>query len=253
MKDNIGTVNKELARMQWEKLKNTYEQLGFTVSVIPGVPNLPDMVFTANQSFPYSGGDGEKTVIISKMESKYRQPEVEYFAQWYSSQDYRVVRQISPPVNFEGMGDARWHPGRKLLYIGFGFRTDEEALRRAASFIDCPIIGLKLIHPHFYHLDTALCPLDEETAIYIEEAFTSKGIEVLETIFPRLIRVPSEEALTGFVANGHSPDQKNFIVQKGNYRSQEIITNLGFNVLEVDTSEFIKSGGSVFCMKMMLP
>ena len=30
---------------QWNTLKNTYEELGLTVHIIEGVPDLPDMVF----------------------------------------------------------------------------------------------------------------------------------------------------------------------------------------------------------------
>ena len=30
------------------------------------------------------------------------------------------------------------------------------------------------------------------------------------------------------------------------------LRSAGFNVVEVDTSEFMKSGGSVFCLKMMV-
>jgi N-dimethylarginine dimethylaminohydrolase len=248
----IGKVDKPKAQQQWRALKNCYELLGYTVHVLKAVKDLPDMVFCANQSFPYIDKETPR-VIISQMASSFRQPEVDHFAQWYEEQGYDVIRQVNPPVEFEGMGDALWHPGRKLLYIGYGYRTSQGALQRAADCINCPVVGLELIEPHFYHLDTALTPIDEQTALYVADAFTQEGIEVLQALFPRLIRVPRAEAQNGFVTNGHSPDGQHFIVNQGNTTTCAALRELGLTIIELDTSEFMKSGGSVFCMKMMLP
>ena len=94
--------------------------------------------------------------------------------------------------------------------------------------------------------------MDEETAIYVPDAFSEDGKALITQSFKRLIPAPIEEALN-FVANGHCPDGKNFIVQKGSPITIAAVKELGFQVIEVDTSEFMKSGGSVFCMKMVLP
>ena len=253
MKGNIGKVNKQLAMLQWETIQETYTRLGYPVNVIEGIEGLPDMVFCANQSFPFVDADAKRSVIISKMASPYRANEVGHIAAWYEQQNYHVIRQVHPPVEFEGMGDAIWHPNRKLLYIGYGYRTSKKALQRAANCLCCDVIGLELKQPHFYHLDTALSTIDEHTAIYVPEAFSDQGVAVLRRQFTRLIPVPLQEAKFGFVTNGHSPDGKHFIVHRGNHHTKKALENLGISVIELDTSEFMKSGGSVFCMKMMLP
>ena len=46
-------------------------------------------------------------------------------------------------------------------------------------------------------------------------------------------------------------DGKHFLVQRGCGVSREVAA-AGFTVVELDTDEFMKSGGSVFCMKMMV-
>jgi N-dimethylarginine dimethylaminohydrolase len=253
MTGNIGNVNKVLALEQWNILYETYKKLGFQVHVIEGVPDLPDMVFCANQSFPYLDNNNQRQVILSKMASRYRQGEVEHIARWYDEHGYHLIHQTSPPVEFEGMGDALWHPNKKILYIGYGFRTSKKALERAAQCISCDVIGLELIQPHFYHLDTALSVINENTAIYVKEAFSKTGCEILSSMFENLIEVPLEEAKQGFVTNGHCPDERNFIVHKGNEVTKRKLSDIGIQVWEIDTSEFLKSGGSVFCMKMMLP
>ena len=253
MQGKVGTVNKAEAVLQWNYLKEVYLSLGYEVHVIGSNSEFPDMVFCANQSFPFINKNGEKTVIISKMSSPYRQGEEIYFDRWYETQQYHVIRQVSPPVDFEGMGDVLWHPQKRLLYSGYGIRTDETALQRLANCVECSVIGLELTDPDFYHLDTALAPLNQNTALYVKEAFTSDGEKLLQHLFDNLIQVPYQEAKKGFVANGHCPDGQHFIVHKGNNHTVEVLKGLNFTVIEVDTSEFIKSGGSVFCMKMMLP
>ena len=253
MKGNVGTVDKTNAINQWNNLKKTYESLGYPVHTIESVPKFPDMVFCANQSFPYLDTNDQPTVIMSKMTSIYRQGEEVYFDRWYEQNNYRVIRQITPPVDFEGMGDVIWHPRRRLLYAGYGYRTEKSALQRLAKCVGYPVVGLQLIHPSFYHLDTAFAPIDEQTALYVKEAFTPEGEAILQYNFPRLIQVPLAEAQYGFVTNGHCPDGKHFIVQHGNDQTCSVLKQLGYTILEIDTSEFLKSGGSVFCLKMMLP
>ena len=253
MEGMVGTVDKKKAKKQWQTLVEVYRSIGYPVVTIPSAVEFPDMVFCANQSFPFWDEDGIPTVIISRMASHYRQGEEIFFDQWYQDQGYRIIRQVEPPVEFEGMGDVIWHPSRRLIYAGYGYRTHKSALQRLASCVQHPVIGLELIDPSFYHLDTALSPLDEYTALYVEEAFTKDGIALLKKCFPHLIRVPRSEAEQGFVTNGHCPDKKHFIVHKGNHITNQKLKERGFTVIEVDTSEFMKSGGSVFCLKMMLP
>ena len=253
MEGMIGMVDRKKAQQQWRELNSVYKSIGFPVLTISGVQEFPDMVFCANQSFPFWDKDGTATVIISRMASTYRQGEEFFFDQWYQKQGYRVIRQVEPPVEFEGMGDVLWHPTRKLMYAGYGYRTHQSALQRLANCTEHPVVGLELIDPSFYHLDTALSPINMDTALYVEEAFTPQGVALLKKCFSDLIRVPLKEAKEGFVTNGHSPDQKHFIMHKGNDVTKKALEERGITVIEVDTSEFMKSGGSVFCMKMMLP
>ena len=253
MEGMVGSVNKERAVEQWNQVANAYRSIGIHVETLSSVEAFPDMVFCANQSFPFIESNGQPAVIISKMASHYRQGEEIYFDRWYEARGYRVIRQLDPPVAFEGMGDVIWHPRRQLLYAGYGYRTEQSALQRLADCVGCPVVGLELVHPSFYHLDTAFSPLDEQTALYVEEAFTDEGVALLQHCFPTLLKVPLEEAMNGFVTNGHCPDGRHFIVNSGNQATKAMLTALNFKVLEVNTSEFLKSGGSVFCMKMMLP
>jgi N-dimethylarginine dimethylaminohydrolase len=253
MEGNVGTVDQALALEQWERLKSVYESIGYEVHVIDGVEGLPDLVFIANQSFPAQLPDGSWAVVMSNMRSRHRTGEVPVVEAWYRGRDANTLRLSDPDAEFEGCGDCRWHPGRKLIYGGHGFRTQRSSLAELAELLQTPVVPLHLVDPAFYHLDTCLSPLTETAALVVKEAFEPEGLAMLRQAFPQLIEVPLEEARDGFAANGNCPDGKHFVVHPGNRITREAVSALGIEVFEVDTSEFLKSGGSVFCMTMMLP
>lgn len=252
MEGNIGNVDKEKAISQWDQVREAFAATGVEIHELDGAPKLPDMVFCANQSLPFIDEDGNKEVIMSIMNSEHRKNEVPLVEEWYLGQDYQThhlnYKKIS---SFEGMGDAIWHRGKRLLWGGYGFRTSLEAYHLISETFKVPIIALKLEHPEFYHLDTCFCILDDTTVMIYPDAFEKKGLELIHSIFDTVIEVPKDEALNQFACNATCPDGKHVVIQRGAKVTNQKLRDSGFNVVEVDTSEFLKSGGSVFCMKMM--
>ncbi len=252
MEGNIGNVDKELAMQQWKQVRDAFSSTGVSVHEIEGVEGLPDMVFSANQSLPYASGDGTKEVIMSIMHSDMRKDEVPHIEKWYEEQGYQIHHLNYKKIDqFEGMGDAIWHRGKKLLWGGYGFRTSLEAYHFISDTYKVPVIALKLTHPEFYHLDTCFCVLDSKTVLIYPGAFKPKGIELITGIFERVIEVPENEAIEQFACNATCPDGKHVVIQRGATETNRKLTEAGYTVIEVDTGEFLKSGGSVFCMKMM--
>ena len=150
------------------------------------------------------------------------------------------------------MGDLLWHPGKCQCWGGYGFRTDRSVYKEIARITEIPVLELELKDPEFYHLDTCLAPVSEACAVYYPNAFTVESRRLLEKHFSDLIEADETEARQRFVCNGHSPDGKHFIVQSGSKKVCGELKKRGIVPVEVDTSEFLKSGGSVFCMKMMI-
>ena len=252
MEGNVGDVDSARARAQWDALKAAYERLGVEVVDVAGVADLPDMVFCANQTLPYQTPGGERGVILSRMHAPQRKPEVEHYERFFRGEGYEVhALDADLPGDFEGMGDALWHPGRYLLWGGYGYRTDRQVYTRFADTLGFPIVALELTDPDFYHLDTCLCPLDEETALYYPGAFTEEGIAAIRQHFRRVIEAPEADARERFACNAHSPDGRHVLIQKGCMDTNRLLRAAGFEPVELDTSEFLKSGGSVFCMKLM--
>ena len=253
MQQHLGKICRSSAFEQWEGLTEVYRSLGFLVQVLDSVEGLPDLVFTANQSFPVIDSSGRTSIVRAQMHAVERRPEVEWVAEWFERQGVVIRSLEDSSVVFEGMGDCLWVPGHRFAIGGWGYRTQLRAYAVLGALLDLPIATLQLVEPRFYHLDTCLSVLDSRRALFVPEAFDATGQALLEALFEELHPVPLDEAIQCLACNGHSPDGRHFIVQRGAARTVALVQSLGLTPIEVDTTEFLKSGGSVYCMKLMVP
>ena len=155
------------------------------------------------------------------------------------------------------MGDMIAHPGKRLLYGGYGFRSDKLVYEEIARTLDAPIITLELINENYYHLDTCFLPLNHAEVLIAPDAFSPESIAIIRKMFEGVYEIPEQEAIDGFACNAHIIYGTNkmgsaAIIQRNNPVSLNIVQQSAHSVMEVETGEFMKSGGSVFCMKMMV-
>jgi N-dimethylarginine dimethylaminohydrolase len=249
---NLNRVDAEAAQTQWLSLAQAYRGAGLTVEVLDGVPGLPDFCFAANQSLAFLDDQGRPTVILSRMASDTRAGEVEHFRRWYQQHGF-VLKEL--PANlrpFEGTGDAIRHHGRHFFWGGVGPRTRADIWPEVAGLTGAAIAPLRLTDPRYYHLDTALCVVGERSALFIPDAFDAPSRELLEAGFQDLIPVCDHDAAR-FGCNAHCPDDNHVFIQRDCDDTAHALRQRGLTVVELDTGEFIKSGGSVFCLKQELP
>jgi N-dimethylarginine dimethylaminohydrolase len=251
---SLHVLNKSRALAQWETLRAAYRSLGLDVVTIEGDADLPDMVFCANQSLPILGRTGERRALLSNMANDSRHKEVPLVRAALQRQGYEAsllpVRRKE--TLFEGMGDCLWLPGRRFLLGGHGYRTSKTIYERVAACAEADVAVFELANPRFYHLDTCLAILDDRTALACPAAFTEQGWALVKAIFPRVIEVDISEADSPrFACNAHCPDEKHVIIHPGSTHTEAALRAAGYTPVPVDTEEFIKSGGSVFCMKLM--
>jgi N-dimethylarginine dimethylaminohydrolase len=248
----LKIVNQEVALQQWHNLKSTFERLGVKVSTIAGSPNLPDMVFAANQSLVFWHND-VPNVLMSRMQSAQRRPEVALFEHWYRAQGYAVHSlESSSDISFEGNGDALLDPKYRLIWGGTGPRSNPWAYQEIASRFDIPVILLPLKCLDFYHLDTCFAILGPESVAIQPRAFDDQTLKIIRSRFSTVIEIEYDENIKFFAGNCHVPRGKDVVLQAGATKFLGDLKKHGFTPHEVDTSEFMKSGGSVFCMKMMV-
>lgn len=253
MEGHIGTIDTDKAWKQWKALKQAYEAIDVDTHLLDGVEGYPDMVFCANQSLPFYAGSNESPgIILSNMHADQRKGEVKHIGEFFSRQGYTLHSvQTNNGSDFEGMGDAIWHPGHKLLWGGYGYRTDLNIYEKIAQLLDINVIALELSSADFYHLDTCFSVLTPQAVMIYPGAFTKQSLDLIYHVFEQVIACPEDESRELFACNAHCPDQKHVIIQRGCTETVRMLQEANFIPIEVDTSEFLKSGGSVFCMKQM--
>lgn len=242
----LPKIDEKRVRYQWDKLKEKIQELGLNVTTLPGQPDLPDMVFAANQILPLDS----KTVLLSRMAHEERSKEVQFFKDYFENHGIKTIELPEEVGKFEGTGDALWHPGMDLLWCGQGFRTDRTGTSHLAEKMALAVAPLSLVDPYFYHLDTCMSILDGQTVAWVPEAFSERSKRIIEGFFKRKIEVPYEEAKETLACNCWCPDGKNVLVPLGAKSLKSSLETLGFQVHDIDTSEFKKAGGSVFCLKL---
>jgi N-dimethylarginine dimethylaminohydrolase len=247
-------VDRERALRQWKALCSALTQSGCVIETIDPVAGLEDMVFAANQVFVGRHESIGKFIVPSRMVYASRQREVPFYVNWYRERGYKVLAVDLGDDHLEGHGDLLWHPDWSLIYAGYGFRTTKPGVEKFAAAmkeLEIPVLPLHLVDRYCYHLDTCLCPLNNEAALMFPGAFSEESLVTLRRQWPRLHGLTAEEAHK-FMGNG--------IVAGENYITPYLTPHLEAMLQEeqltpviVDTSEFEKSGGSVFCMKAFLP
>jgi len=248
-------VDRVKARTQWENFCGVLQQNGCEVHTIDPVEGLEDMVFAANQVFVGEKPGYGRFVVPSRMLHPSRQREVAHFAEWFRARDFRIIDiAFAPDEYLEGHGDLLWHPDGSRIYAGYGFRSTRGAIGKfsaAMSEMGIPVVPLQLIDPYCYHLDTCLCPLNNEAALIFAGAFSGESLASIHKFWKRVHLLDVEEAHQ-FIGNGIVVNDR-YIAPRMTPQIERILREEGLSPVIVDTSEFEKSGGSCFCMKTFFP
>lgn len=111
---------------------------------------------------------------------------------------------------YEGSGETMMWNGKIL--VGYGKRNSSPEV---ADFLEetfgCEAIGLELIDQRFYHLDTALFPINKDLIAVYEPAFSEASIRKINNLGVELIKLTYEDALQ-FACNSVSLDGTNLVI-----------------------------------------
>lgn len=250
MVGKAGTVDKAAARAQWEGVRDAFAANGKTVKLIDPVEGVEDMTFCANTTMVGLTTRMERVCLLSRMRHPSRRREVPYFEAWFKKEGYRIERLKDETAMFEGMGDCLWHPGKRLLWGGYGFRSDPEVYKEVAQIFEAPVILIRLVNERFYHLDTCFCPLSQESVLIYPSAFDPESLGLILKIFPIVLVAEEYEATKFLACNAAVIDSRVALMQTGADIAARHIRAIGITPVELETGEFMKSGGSVFCMRM---
>jgi N-dimethylarginine dimethylaminohydrolase len=239
----------ERALEQWRRLHAALEELGVEVELVEQAPDVPDMTFTAN-----AGVAVWRRYFPANFRFPKRQLEEARFSVWFVLGGY-TVEAIHLAHYWEGEGEVL--PQGPTVFAGHRFRTEESSLDHLDALLRTKVARLALVDPRFYHLDTEFCPLPGGAALYVATAFDEPSRRALAEHVPDLIAVPEEEAVR-FACNSLvvDPPQRGgetaVVLNTGCPETEAALRERGLLTVTVPTDEFIKSGGSVKCLVLML-
>jgi N-dimethylarginine dimethylaminohydrolase len=245
MAGNIHASSRTRAAEQWQRLYEAVSKIA-KVQLIQPEPGSPDMVFTAN-----AGLERDGVVAISSFFHPERQGEEPHFRRWFREAGYTII-DIPRATPFEGEGDALFSGDGRCLWAGHGPRSaasSHHALREAWGI---PLVPLHLIDPRFYHLDTCFAPLANGYVMYFPDAFDRLSLHRIESFYPQEKRIVISEADAVCFACNAINVGRTIVLNKVSSKLSGQLEKLGFEVVQVELTEFLKAGGAAKCLVMKL-
>ena len=235
--NNKSDQNKAIE--QWDNLKDRIEEYSGAISFIKPQIDLPDMVFTANGGLLIKE---QNLFIVSNFKFEERKRETFWFHQFFKDRGLNVYIPIN---DFEGAGDALYLGGN--LICAHGFRTDESFYNELRN-LNIDFSEVKLIEPRYYHLDTCFCTLSDNDYLIFPDAFDQNSLDKIRSFGFNEIQVNENEAIK-FACNSVAIG-KTILMPNNCNDTAEKLRKLGYNVVFLEMSEFLKSGGAVKCLTL---
>ncbi|MGI5165058.1 dimethylargininase [Spirillospora sp. CA-253888] len=233
-------TDRDAAMAEWEKLRGVYERLGHEVRLIEPHEDLTQMVFAANGAVAIDG-----KAFVARPHSEERAGEGPVHAEWFRNAGYDV--RVSK-ARSEGEGD--FLVTERFILAGTGFRTDQSAHFEAQEFFSRPVMSLQLVHEKFYHLDTAVCVLDERNIAYYPGAFSEGSRLLLERVFPDAV-IANDDDANQLGLNALS-DGENVIIHSSAEHLAAELDKRGYNPIGIDMPQLQMGGGGPKCCTMGL-
>jgi len=231
-------INVELAMKQHEEFEKVLKEHGVEVIKLPSSEQFPEQVFTRDIGFTV--GDD---IFVAEMASDIRKGEEEVLEDWLDDED------ISFQTTTDRVEGGDVIVDRSRLYVGISSRTSEEAVRKLKHDLPNYEIIQVPFNEKYLHLDCVFNILSPEVGLIFPKALDAETIDMLSARKYKLIEVSEEEQFTLGTNVLSIGDKKVFsLPQNKNVNAQ--MRAHGFEVIEVDFSEIIKSGGSFRCCSM---
>jgi len=231
-------------------LRIALEDSGAVVHIVPAVGGQPDLVFPANAGIVLDG----KALVARFRYPERRGEEPHFMAAFERLKAEGRLTDVAfiEGCYQEGAGDCIWDASRNLFWVGSGPRSTPESAEIIARHFGQQVVHLPLATEQFYHLDTCFCPLSGGEILYYPPALTAEARRRLHDLVPaHLLIEASPEDAAAFCVNAVSLNRA-IIMAKPPLSLRDRLGERGYDVLAVDLSPFILSGGGAFCMTLRL-
>jgi N-dimethylarginine dimethylaminohydrolase len=239
------------ARRQWDNLYRAMQNEGAEIELVPPMPGLPDLVFTANAAVVLDG-----KALLARFRHAERRAEEPHFAAAFRRLQERglvhSVHELPKHLVLEGAGDCVWDPARNLFWMGCGQRSDAAARAAVEREFGVDTVALELVDPRFYHMDTALRPLPGGEVIYYPGAFSAAGRAEINRRVDADRRIPLKFDDARRLAANAVLIGRTLILSSCSNRLREALDARGYRVVTAPLDAFLRSGGSAFCLTLRL-
>jgi N-dimethylarginine dimethylaminohydrolase len=245
MAGNLHRPSRDTAFAQWKNLH--YHLLRIAdVRLLHPRAGAPDMVFVAHSALVQHG-----IAAISSFAHPQRQAEEQHLRRWFQDAGF-LIWETPRETAFEGEGDVLFNATGDHLWAAHGVRTCQHSHRHVADAWHAKVTSLHLVDPRFYHLDTCFAPLSNGHLIYFPGAFDAASLAKIESAYPTDKRIAVTEAeATQFACNVINVG-RNILMSPVATDLAERLTTLGYDITELQLSEFLRGGGSAKALALRL-
>jgi len=245
MAGNLHRPSRDLAFSQWRELHQHLQGIA-DVRLIPAIPGSPDMVFVGHTAVVQHG-----IAAVSSFAHPQRQSEEQPLRRWLEAHGF-LLWDTPRETAFEGEGDVLFDTDGRHLWAAHGVRTCRHCHRHIADAWQVDVTSLHLVDPRFYHLDTCFAPLAGGFVMYFPEAFDAPSLAAIEAAYPAARRIPvTEQEATAFACNVINIGET-ILMHNVPTDLPHRLNNLGFDVTQLNLSEFLKGGGSAKSLVLRL-
>lgn len=228
-------IHIEIAMAQHKKFVETLKEHDVEVILLPAIRVFPEQVFTRDIGFTLGN-----ILFVAEMANKIRQGEEDVLKSMLEQHEISYFNLKGDMI--EG-GDVIVNG--ESVYVGISNRTNEKAIDHLQSILPHYEVVTVPFKEKYLHLDCVFNIISPTEALYFPEAFTKREVDILSSRF-ELIEVTKEEQFS-LGTNVLNIGNKKIFSLPVNTKVNTELRKRGFEVIEVDIMEIIKSGGSFRC------
>ncbi|MDD2550041.1 MAG: arginine deiminase family protein [Bacteroidales bacterium] len=228
---NLGKPSFELALDQHAAYREALKQCYIDVIVLEADERYPDGCFVEDTAVVTN-----EVAIITRPADPSRLGEEESILETMSK--LKKIERITAPENLEGGDILRVE---KNFYIGITKRTNVEGANQLAQLLSkYGYTATQVPVKDILHLKTGIAYLGDNNFIGVDEL---RGIAQGKN----MIKVEQGEEYSANCLRVND----SLIIPKGFPKSKSQIVRLGYNIIELDMSEFRKMDGGLTCLSLL--
>jgi len=233
IRSNIEKIDVKLAKLQHKEYCKALQRLGLRLIWIERDNSLPDSCFVEDTAIIF----GEKAVICNiSVESRAR----EVIGVAKVLEKLKQVYYVRKPATIDG-GDVLQVEDR--VFIGLSARTNLEALNQIKQILKDTNLEVVPIKVHnILHLKSACTYLGNNYVVLSKGNF---DIDIFSGLRKTMVPKGEEYAADCLAING------TILMTKGYPKTKKLIENEGFQVEELEMSEFRKGEGGLTCLSII--